>query len=157
VIPDPPSATQDSGCRLALAGSDAQHSVIWLSGDHDIATKDLLVATIGEAVALGEPAVVLDMSEARIVSAATIGVIIGTKRVLAEQGRPLVLRAPPPCVRRVFEACELSYFLDGVLGADPLAAVEGAAALGSWVDVPATAVATELSPVAAENPGLVSK
>ncbi len=133
--PDTPSVTYYSSCRLARAGSGGKPSVVWLGGDHDIATKDVLAAVLAEAVALDEPAVVIDMSGVHFIGAATVGVIVGAKKVLAREGRSLVLRGPPPCVRRVFDACGLSGLLDG---ADAFEGVEGAAALGSWVDVPAT-------------------
>ena len=133
------SATYYSSCRLARAGPGAEPSVVWLGGDHDIATKDVLEAVLAEAVALDEPAVVIDMSGVHFISAATIGVIVGARNVLARRGRSLVLRGPPPFVRRVFDACGLSGLLEGDPGADSFEAAEGAAALGSWVDVPATA------------------
>ena len=135
---DTPSTTYFSSCRLVRAGSGAEPSVVWLGGDHDIATKDVLAAVLAEAVALDEPAVVIDMSGMHFISAATIGVIVGAKNVLARKGCSLVLRGPPPFVRRVFDVCGLSGLLEGDPGADSFEAVEGAAALGSWVDVPAT-------------------
>jgi len=139
VNPETPSFTYYSSCRLSRAGPGAKLSVLWLGGEHDIATKDVLAATIAEAIALDEPAVVIDLSGVHFISAATIGVIVGAKKVLARRGRSLVLRDPPPFVRRVFGACGLSGLLDGNLSAEAFEAVEGAAALGSWVDVPATA------------------
>lgn len=137
--PETPSFTYYSSCRLSRAGPGATFSVVWLGGEHDIATKDLLAATIAEAIALDEPAVVIDLSGLHFISAATIGVIVHGKKELARRGRSLVLRAPPPFVRRVFDACGLSALLVSDPGPDAFEAVEGAAALGSWVDVPATA------------------
>jgi anti-anti-sigma factor len=139
VNPYTSSATYYSSCRLARAGPGAETSVVWLGGDHDIATKDVLVAVLAEAVALDEPAVVIDMSGVHFISATTIGAIVGAKNVLALQGRSLVLRGPPPFVRRVFDACGMSGLLGDDADAGSFEAVEGAPALGSWVDVPATA------------------
>jgi anti-anti-sigma factor len=139
VNPYTSSATYYSSCRLARAGPGAETSVVWLGGDHDIATKDVLVAVLAEAVALDEPAVIIDMSGVHFISATTIGAIVGAKNELARRGRPLVLRGPPPFVRRVFDACGMSGLLEGDPGADSFDAAQGASALGSWVDVPATA------------------
>jgi anti-anti-sigma factor len=139
VNPYTSSATYYSSCRLVRAGPGAEPSVVWLGGDHDIATKDVLEAVLAEAVALDEPAVVIDMSGVHFISAATIRVIVGARNVLARRGRSLVLRGPPPFVRRVFDACGLSSLLEGDPGADSFEAAAGASALGSWVDVPATA------------------
>jgi anti-anti-sigma factor len=138
VNPDTPSATYYSSCRLARAGSGSKSSVVWLGGEHDVATKDVLVATLAEAAALDELAVVIDLSGVHFISATAIGVIMGAKELLARRGRSLVLRAPPPSVRRVFDACGLSGLLDGAPSAEVLETVEGSAALRSWVEVPAT-------------------
>jgi anti-anti-sigma factor len=138
VSPYTSSATYYSSCRLARAGSRAKLSVIWLGGEHDIATKDVLAAVLAEAIALDEPAVVIDLSGVHFISAATIGVIVGAKTLLARRGRSLFLRAPPPFVRRVFDLCGLSELLDRDPSADVFETVEEAAALRTWVEVPAT-------------------
>ena len=138
MIPDTPSFTYFSSCRLSRAVPGAKLSVVWLGGDHDIATKDVLAATIARAIALDEPAVVIDLSGVHFISAAAIGVIVEAKEFQELRGRSLVLRAPPPFVRRVFDACGLSDLLDRESSADATETINGATALESWVDVPVT-------------------
>ncbi len=136
--PDTPSFTYFSNCRLSSAGSGAKLSVVWLEGEHDISTRDVLAAVLAKAIALDESAVVVDLSGVHFISVATICLILDAKNLLERRARSLVLRAPPPFVRRVFDACHLSDLLDREPSADEFETTEGASALGSWVEVPAT-------------------
>ena|GEM_PF-1565147 len=132
------SYTCSSSCRLSRDGPRAELSVVWLEGEHDIATRELLAAALAEAISLDEPAVVIDLSGVRFISVATVGVIVDAKKLLARRGRSLVLRAPPPFVRRAFHVCGLGDLLLCDLRAGALKTAGGAAALRSWVEVPAT-------------------
>jgi anti-anti-sigma factor len=49
--------------------------VVWLRGEHDLATKEELTRSLMRAVALDEPSVIIDLSEVQFISAATIGVM----------------------------------------------------------------------------------
>jgi len=138
VDPYTSSFTYFSSCRLSPSGPGSKFSVVWLQGEHDIATKDVLVATIAQAIALNERAVVIDLSEVHFISAATIGVIVDAEHLLAQRGRSLVLRAPPPFVRRIFGVCGLSDLLSRDPLADAMQMMKRAAAVRSWVNVPAT-------------------
>jgi len=120
------------------AGPGAKLTVVWLQGEHDIATKDVLAATIARAIALNETAVVIDLSGVQFIDAATIGVIVAARQFLRRRSRSLVLRSPPACVLRVFDVCDLNDLLHPSECLDAGDAEKGAAALGSWVKVPAT-------------------
>lgn len=109
--PGIPLFADTSNCRLSRAGRRTKLSVVWLRGDHDVATRDTLAATLAEAIWLDEAAVVIDLSEVNFISLPTIGVIVDASKLLARRGRSLVLRAPPPFVRRVFDACGQSGLL----------------------------------------------
>lgn len=135
---DTPSLNDFSSCRLSRAGPGGKLSVVWLAGEHDISTRDVLAATLAEAISLDEPAVVIDLSGVHFISVATIAMIADAKKVLARRGRSLVLRAPPPFVRQVFHVCGLSDLLNRDPSAGAFETVEGATALRSWVEVPAT-------------------
>lgn len=105
---------------MSLARLDSS-SVLWLQGDHDIATSAALSAAIAEAIALDGPAVVIDMSGVLFISAATVGVIVQANVNLRARSRSLTLRAPSSCVRHIFDVCGLSGLLEeacaaGVLG-----------------------------------------
>jgi len=125
-----------SSCELRPAGPEGDSPVVWLRGDHDIANRDLLARTIGDAIALGEPAVVIDLSAVHMVCAAALSVFVAAQETLRKQSRNLVVRAPSPFVRRIFGATGLGDLLDGEpLDLGPLAKAD---ALGSWIEVPTT-------------------
>jgi anti-anti-sigma factor len=112
--------------------------VVWLRGEHDVASKELLTEVLIRAVALGQPTVVIDMSQVQFISAASIGVIVRAKNVLRHSGRPLVLRAPSNHVRWVFGLCGLAGLFESQSSEKAFVGTPGAPALGSWVSVPAT-------------------
>lgn len=134
------SASHLCNCWLERAGPGGEISVVWLGGEHDIATRDVLADTLAEAIALDEPSLLIDLGAVNFISATTIGLIVDAKDRLAQRGRSLVLRAPPPSVRRVFDVCGLSDLLpddaktEGAEGED-----RPGAALRSWAKVPTTA------------------
>lgn len=131
-----PSLTYFSSCQLTRAKPGAEPSVVWLRGDHDISTEKTLANTIAEAIAQGEPTVVVDLRDVHFLSAATLRVFVAAEKALQAQSRALVLRAPSPFVRRIFEMTGLSDLLDR--GAPEDAIDAGMGALGSWVEVPTT-------------------
>jgi anti-sigma B factor antagonist len=131
-----PSLTYFSSCQLTRAKPGAEPSVVWLRGDHDVATAKTLAHTIAEALALGEPAVVVDLSDVHFLSAATLRVFVAAQETLQAQSRALVLRVPSPFVRRIFEVTGLSGLLDRGSSENAIDTVMGA--LGSWVEVPTT-------------------
>lgn len=138
VRPHTSSFTYFSSCRLSRAEPACQPSVVWLQGEHDIATKDVLVATLAQAIALNERAVVIDLSGIDFISAATVGAIVDAERLLAGRGRSLLVRAPPPFVRRIFAVLGLSDLFGPEPPADAPQAVKPPVALGSWVEVETT-------------------
>jgi len=133
-----PSLTYFSSCQLACAEPGAEPSVVWLRGDHDIATASTLEHTIAVAIALGEPVVVVDLSDVHFLSAATLRVFVAAQETLQAQSRALVLRVPSPFVRRIFEVTGLSNLLDHGPSENVIDAVMEADALRSWVEVPTT-------------------
>jgi len=115
------------------AGPETGPTIIWLRGEHDIATDGALRRTLERAIALNDAAIVVDLSKVELMSASTIGVILAARDVLRQQSRSLTMRAPSPHVRRVISLCGLQNLLiPGVR--DEMAGVVGEA-LGSWVEV----------------------
>jgi anti-sigma B factor antagonist len=140
--------TYFSSCQLTRAEAGAGPSVVWLRGDHDVATVETLRHTITEAIALGEPAVVIDLSEVHFLSAATLGVLVAAHATLGAHSRRLVVRVASPFVRRIFEVTGLVDLLDGPSPEDAPDTLAGdtvapdtvlSDALGTWVEVPPTA------------------
>jgi anti-sigma B factor antagonist len=94
------------------AGLETSPTIIWLRGEHDIATDGALRHTLARAIALNRAAIVVDLSRVELMSASTLGVIIAGKNSLREQSRSLTMRAPSPHVRRVIGICGLDNLLN---------------------------------------------
>jgi len=125
--------TVTEGPPAPRASLETRPTIIWLQGEHDIATDGALRRTLARAVALNDAEIVVDLSNVELMSASTLGVILGARDTLRQQSRSLTMRAPSPHVRRVIRICGLQHLLiPGVR--DEMAGVVGES-LGSWVEV----------------------
>jgi anti-anti-sigma factor len=122
----------------AFIRRSGQQTVVWLEGEHDVATAEELWRILASAIARNDADVVVDLGGVQFMDGVTVGVFVRARTLLRCRSRSLVLRSPSRCARLVLDACGLGY-LDGprVVGA------AGAAALGTWVAVPATPRAAE--------------
>jgi anti-anti-sigma factor len=121
---------EPAGPRARL---ETRPTIVWLRGEHDIATDGALRRTLERAIALNDAAIVVDLGKVELLSASTMGVILAARDTLRNQSRSLTMRAPSPHVRRVIDICGLQHLLiPGVR--DEIAGVKGEA-LGSWVEV----------------------
>ena len=124
--------------RRDVAGVPARRTgsvVVRLRGEHDLSTVPELSAALVQATMLDDADVVVDLTEVEFMGAATLGVLLGARELLRAQSRCLVLRSPPSCVRRVLELCGDT---DLLAPAEATPVTSAAAALGTWVAVPAT-------------------
>ncbi len=119
----------------SFAERDADRTVVWLRGEHDMSTVDSLSETMARAIALDDADVVVDLSEVQFMSAATVGVIIRAREFLRLASRSLALRAPSKCAGRVVDLCGLADLFDP-RAADALRLTGTAGALSTWVAVP---------------------
>jgi anti-anti-sigma factor len=103
-------------------GPETGPTIIWLRGEHDIATDADLRRTLARAIALNDAAIVVDLSKVELMSASTLGVIVAAWNDLRQQSRSLTMRAPSPHVRRVISICGL-YNLLGAEERDRMAGV----------------------------------
>ena len=117
----------------AVAGRDDDRIVVWVRGEHDIATTTELLETLAQAIASDDADLVVDLSEVQFMDCSTIGVILRTRNVLLANSRRLSLRAPARRARRVLDVCGLTELIDSA----PQRSETGDA-LGSWVAVPAS-------------------
>jgi anti-sigma B factor antagonist len=129
------SMSVSRGGVVASAGLDADRTVVWLRGEHDISTVAALAETMARAVALDDRDVVFDLSGVRFMDAATVGVIIRAREFLRLRSRSLRLRSPSTRTRRVFDLCGLADLLDP----RSVDATGTAGALSTWVAAPAAA------------------
>lgn len=126
-------------------GGDQLRTVVWVRGEHDIATRVHLSVTIAQAARLDDADMVVDLSGVTFMDASTIGTIIGARNRLRRCSRSLSVRAPSPRARRLLDLCGLMELIDEPSAPAPPPAVT---ALGSWVDVPAL----ERGPTADRSP-----
>jgi anti-sigma B factor antagonist len=96
--------------RLAFAESGADRTVVWMRGEHDASTVATLWETIGQAIALDDADLVIDLSGIEFMGSATVGVIIRARESL--RPRSLTLRCPSRCAQRVLDLYGLADLLD---------------------------------------------
>lgn len=111
-------------------------TIVWLRGEHDVATVSGLSDTLAEALDRDDANVIVDLRAVEFMGAATIGVLLRARKLLRLRNRTLTLRTPSAAARRIIDACGLSGVLE--CGPDEASAPRGALALSSWVQVPGT-------------------
>lgn len=121
--------------RRGATGGDAEHTVVWVRGDHDIATRVALVVALARAGQLEHADLLVDLSGVTFMDASTIGAIVGSRNRLLSRSQSVALRAPSPSARRVLELCDLAHLVHPA-AVDVIHPLGVAAALGTWVDVP---------------------
>jgi anti-anti-sigma factor len=126
------------GPAVPRVSGEGDRTVVWLSGEHDIATLTVLAKGLASAIALDDADLVVDLTELQFIDAAIIGLLIRTRNFLRPRSRNLTLRNPPRFTRRILDICGLA----GLIDAAPTDAGRGvgspAVALSSWVPMPAT-------------------
>ena len=135
--------SESSSITVSRRGSmpeddDSDCTIIWLRGEHDIATKVGLVVAIARAAQRDDSAdLLVDLGGVTFMDASTIGAIVGSRNRLRSRSQSLDVRAPSAVARRVLDLCGLAHLVrPSVLGA--LHPAGEAAALSTWVDVPST-------------------
>jgi len=117
--------------RRGSARGDADCTVVWVRGDHDIATKAVLAAAVARAAQLDDVPLLVDLSAVTFMDASTVGLLVASRNRLRARGQSLEVRAPSALARRVLELCGLGHLVHG----DPTRSAGVADALGTWVDV----------------------
>lgn len=112
---------------------DPVRTVVWVRGDHDIATREHLSATIEQVARVDDADIVVDLSGVTFMDASTIGALVGARNCLRASSRSLSVRAPSARARRLLDLCGLARLVDE----HPAPGQPPVAALGSSVDVPA--------------------
>jgi len=118
-----PSSTTFSSTEAGAA------PVLWLRGEHDMATAAQVRGAI-EALTQGAATeVVIDLGDVDFMDASIVRVLVGATHDLEAQGRRLVLRSPSRPARRVLELCGLDRSIRTVTS------VSAGEALTSWMEV----------------------
>lgn len=77
-----------------------------VAGEIDVVTAPVLQRHIDTAIASGRPTLVIDLSDTTFIDARGVAVLVKARMRLAGMGARLVLRRPPPLVRRVLELAD---------------------------------------------------
>lgn len=125
--------------RRGSARGETDCTVVWVRGEHDIATKVSVAVTIARAAQLDDVPVLVDLSAVTFMDASTVGAIVGSRNRLRLRARSLELRAPSPRALRILELCRLT----GLIRSEPVHSTGQAAALATWVDVVPVGAARE--------------
>ena len=102
---------------------EARRTVVFLAGEHDIATRSELAATLAKGIAANGADFVVDLSAVTFISVATLNELIRGRAFLRQHGRELSFRAPSPSASRVLDLCGLAELVE------PLSIRSAAAAL----------------------------
>ena len=105
--------------------------VVWLVGEHDVASSIALSSMLSGALDAAGSGLVVDLSGVRFMSAATIGAVLGARSGARRCGLTFMVRSPSPQALRVLGICGLLELIDPVV----VGPVQGSA-LASWVTVP---------------------
>lgn len=97
---------------VAVAVRESQHTVVWLYGEHDIATVVSLWETLAGAIEFDTDKLVLDFSGVEFIDAATIGVIARARDLLQGRSRSLEVRSVSPFAGRILASCGLADLVD---------------------------------------------
>jgi anti-anti-sigma factor len=96
-----------------LVSGDGQRTVVWLDGEHDVATLSVLADILRRATSSDDADVVVDLSGVTFFSAATLGELVTGRNALRRLSRSLMVRSPSKCARRVIDACGLTGLVEG--------------------------------------------
>lgn len=87
---------------------DDGRTVIWLDGEHDIATVPALADELARAISADAAHLVIDLSGVKFMGAATIGELIRCRNRLCLESRTLTVRSPSRFARRLLDLCGLT-------------------------------------------------
>jgi anti-sigma B factor antagonist len=124
--------------RRGSTRGDANSTVVWVRGEHDIATRVSIAVALARAAQLEDVPLLVDLSSVTFMDASTIGALVASGNRLRSRGQSLQLRAPSPRALRVVELCGLSHLIQR-----KPATPSGAPALATWVDMTPMALAAE--------------
>ena len=94
--------------RRGSATGDADRTVVWLRGEHDIATKVSLSVAIARAARLDHTDLLVDLSGVTFMDVSTVGAIVGSANRLRSRSQSLDVREPSPQALWVLELCGLA-------------------------------------------------
>jgi anti-anti-sigma factor len=93
--------------------------VIRLEGDAGLKAADGLQAPLQRIAAARPPLVIFDMAELQFVASLFLGLLVGFRRGLVNQGTKIQLAAVRPNIRELLQVTRLEEFFEFVASAPP--------------------------------------
>ena len=103
----PPNVASGWG-SAPLVSRDGERAVVWLDGEHDIATEAILADTLAKVTSACDANLVVDLSGVTFMSTATIDQLLRARNLLLGLSRNLTLRSPSKSARRLLDLCDLT-------------------------------------------------
>lgn len=92
---------------------NAEGTVVTLSGEADVFTREVLVDALVAAVAELDGAVIVDLSSTEFIDAGSMRVLARASQELQDHGRAFVLRSPSRIATRVIDFFGLNSLCEG--------------------------------------------
>lgn len=108
----PPGVTAGDWNSAPLVSRDGKRAVVWLDGEHDIATAAVLADTLANATSAYDGNLIVDLSDVTFMSTATIDELIRARNLLLGLSRNLTVRSPSKCARRVLNLSGLAGLIE---------------------------------------------
>ncbi len=118
----------------AVSTLDGARTIVWLWGEHDLASAVRLTGFLADAAEDGTDLVV-DLSAVSFMDASTISAIVRARAAMAERVRVLTVRSPSALMERVFGFCGLDDLIESAQAPPPGWSERSCSALESWVAV----------------------
>jgi anti-sigma B factor antagonist len=109
---------EDSPLQI-LVGHRAAHAYVVLSGELDGATAPFLVRTLVEVNETLDGDLVLDINQLSFIDSTGLSVFVSQQKQLHARGKKLVIYAPTPLARRLFQITGLEDVLTIELPGEP--------------------------------------
>ena len=128
-VVDPPARLlghPGSGNPATVVTHGANGTVLRLSGEQDIATREQLCNLLASEFNANDGDLIVDLAAVTFIDGSTLGVLLRGRQWMRERGRWLNVRDPSRCAQRLLELCGMTGLLDtSAAGADPRTDHEG--------------------------------
>ena len=112
--PDVATRVQESAPHVSR---DGERAVVWLDGEHDFATADVLANILAHVISADDAHLIVDLSGVTFMGTATIDELLQARNLLLGLSRKMTVRSPSKCARRLLELCDLGGLIQPSEGA----------------------------------------
>jgi len=103
----PPFSCKDHPSALNIRARASRDAIVLaFSGDADAAAGPLLAHALTQATVHGHTRIEIDLADLEFIDTYCLSILFDTQEMLRDRGGDLVLRSPPPPVRRLLDILE---------------------------------------------------